>query len=114
MKSSKNILLSVICRSYNGEKYIFSALKSLSENLNENLNRLNSINFPFTLSADELSKPSINSLIISAYTIKTLNEELKNSRKIFVNFYKLPQENKKIKHIIIITVFFIIYNFFYI
>ena len=36
MKSSKNILLSVICRSYNGEKYIFSALKSLSENLNEN------------------------------------------------------------------------------
>ena len=73
----------------------------------ENLNRLNSINFPFTLSADELSKPSIYSLIISAYTIKTLNEELKNSRKIFVNFYKLPQENKKTDTLIEITDFIV-------
>ena len=36
MNSSNNkILLSIICRSYNGEKYIFSALKSLADNLNE-------------------------------------------------------------------------------
>ena len=36
MKSNENILLSIICRSYNGEKYIYSALKSLSETLNDN------------------------------------------------------------------------------
>ena len=35
MNSNNNILLSIICRSYNGEKYIYSALKSLSANLNE-------------------------------------------------------------------------------
>ena len=33
--SNNKILLSIICRSYNGEKYIFSALKSLADNLNE-------------------------------------------------------------------------------
>lgn len=35
MNSSNNILLSIICRSYNGEKYIYAALKSLSAYLNE-------------------------------------------------------------------------------
>ena len=35
MISNNNILLSIICRSYNGEKYIFSALKSLANYLNE-------------------------------------------------------------------------------
>tara|TARA_B100000674_G_C37881198_1_gene934397 strand:+ start:186 stop:1139 length:954 start_codon:yes stop_codon:yes gene_type:complete len=34
--SQSKILLSVICRSYNGEKYIYSALKSLADNLNSN------------------------------------------------------------------------------
>jgi glycosyltransferase involved in cell wall biosynthesis len=35
MNSNKSILLSIICRSYNGENFIHSALKSLSENLND-------------------------------------------------------------------------------
>ena len=35
MNLNKNILLSIICRSYNGEHFIHSALKSLSENLND-------------------------------------------------------------------------------
>ena len=34
MISKSEILLSIICRSYNGEKYIYSALKSLADNLN--------------------------------------------------------------------------------
>ena len=34
--SESNILLSIICRSYNGEKFIYSALKSLANNLNSN------------------------------------------------------------------------------
>lgn len=61
----------------------------------ENLTRLNSINFPFKKLAEELTKPNIYSLITHIYIIKSLNEELKTSRKKFVNFYKLPQENKK-------------------
>ena len=32
---SKEILLSIICRSYNGEKYIYSALLSLAKNLDD-------------------------------------------------------------------------------
>ena len=34
MNSDNKILLSIICRSYNGEKYIFSALNSLANTLN--------------------------------------------------------------------------------
>ena len=60
----------------------------------ENLTRLNSINFPFKKLAEELTKPNIYSLITHIYIIKSLNEELKTSRKKFVNFYKLPQEFK--------------------
>mgnify|MGYP006081127593 CR=1 FL=1 len=60
----------------------------------ENLTRLNAINFPFTPSADELSGPTIYSLINFVFTIRTLNEELKRSRKTFVNFYELPKEKK--------------------
>lgn len=36
MISERKILLSIVCRSYNGEKYIYSALKSLADNLNSN------------------------------------------------------------------------------
>ena len=35
MNSDNKILLSIICRSYNGEKYIFSALNSLANTLND-------------------------------------------------------------------------------
>ena len=60
----------------------------------ENLTRLNSINFPFKKLTEELTKPNIYSLINYIVTINSLCEELKRSRKKFVNFYKLPQENK--------------------
>jgi len=60
----------------------------------ENLSRLNAINFSFIPSKEELYGLSIYSLINFVYTIKTLNGELNESRKSFVNFYELSQEKK--------------------
>ena len=60
----------------------------------ENLTRLNSINFTFTPKPEETFTPSIYSLINYICTIYSLNEELKRSRKKFINFYKLPKELK--------------------
>ena len=55
---------------------------------------LYSINFTFTPKPEETFTPSIYSLINYICTIYSLNEELKRSRKKFINFYKLPKELK--------------------
>ena len=62
----------------------------------ENLKRLKAIDFPFEPTLDENHKITLYQLVRLVYRIKTLKEELVSSRKIFVNFYNLPIENKNI------------------
>lgn len=62
----------------------------------ENLKRLKAIDFPFEPTLDENHKITLYQLVRLVYKTKTLKEELVGSRKLFVNFYELPLENKNI------------------
>jgi hypothetical protein len=113
-KFRKNILVDVIIKMRN-EEYGLSASKlcdlrlqevwveqqrDLFENNKldqENLTRLKAIEFPFNPTREEFSDISIYELVRLVYTIKTLKEQLVESRNHFVRFYDLPKEYKNVK-----------------